>query len=83
LNLQEMFKLIPIPKKNTKKNKLWYLVPLLMNYTQQVCIKPLYTLIVPKETMFFSMWRSVQFNIQFASNWSFDFWSLDPYKKWP
>jgi hypothetical protein len=22
LNLQEMFKLIPIPKKNTKKNKL-------------------------------------------------------------
>jgi hypothetical protein len=29
----------------------------------------------------FLMWRRVQFKVQFASNWSFGFWSLDP--KWP
>jgi hypothetical protein len=31
----------------------------------------------------FLMWRRVQFKVQFASNWSLDFWSLGPCVKWP
>jgi len=29
------------------------------------------------------MWRRVEFKVQFASNWSLGFWSLDPCLKWP
>jgi hypothetical protein len=30
-----------------------------------------------------SIWKRVQFKVQFASNWSLGFWSSDPCLKWP
>jgi len=45
--------------------------------------KPLDTLIVPQEKVFFLIWRRVQLKVQFASNWSHSFWSLDSCLKWP
>ncbi len=31
----------------------------------------------------FLLWKKVQFKVQFASNWSLGFWSLDPCLRWP
>jgi len=46
-------------------------------WTLKLDLKPLDTHCTLRKNIFL-MWRRVQFKVQFASNWSLGFWSLDP-----
>jgi hypothetical protein len=68
----------PFQRKTPRKKKLWYLAPLLMNYTQWVCIKPSYTLIVLKKECFFQCEEvsNSTFNLLPIGPSTFDPWIL-------